>query len=514
MVTLLDHANVAAQLLASGTHAAPALHFRDETVTYGALREQVASLAAQLRDAGARPGDRIGLLSDNSPLFVVGYLATIWGGMVSVPLPGGCDEATFAKISAATEMSQLIVQEKHRRRIQPWLTSWDPKRIWTEERIRQPGSRVSHTAETMSVAANVDPRTDLAAIIFTSGSTGSSKGVMISHRNIACNTADIIHYLSLTPYDRVLAVLPFSYCFGASLLHTHLAVGGSVVLAESFMFPDKVLDELAAKNCTGFAGVPSTYQILLRKTGFAQRSFPALRWLQQAGGKLPDAIIRELRAAHPALQLFIMYGQTEATARLSYLPTEALDHALGSIGRGLPSTRLEVLRPDGTPVQPGSDDVGEIVASGDNIALGYWNDPSETASYFVDGKLRTGDLARVDRDGFIYIVDRARDFIKSMGNRVSSKEIEDVLAEHPSIVEAAVVGAPDSLWGEAICAFVVARDGSLTEQALKEFCSSRLPSHKAPQRVVLVDELPKNTSGKVLKVELRSLAAEQQSARS
>ena len=133
-----------------------------------------------------------------------------------------------------------------------------------------------------------------------------------------------------------------------------------------------------------------------------------------------------------------MYGQTEATARLSYLPPERLDDKLGSIGRGLPHTRLEVLRPDGTPVTPGSDEVGEIVASGENITLGYWDDPEETGRYFRDGKLYTGDMARVDADGFIFIVERARDFIKAMGYRVGPKEIEEVLAEMPEIVEAAV----------------------------------------------------------------------------
>ena len=200
-----------------------------------------------------------------------------------------------------------------------------------------------------------------------------------------------------------------------------------------------------------------------------------------------------------------MYGQTEATARLSYLPPDRLDDKLGSIGRGLPHTRLEVLRPDGTPVQPGSDEVGEIVASGENITLGYWGDPEETGRYFRNGKLYTGDMARVDADGFIFIVERARDFIKAMGYRVAPREVEEVLAEMPEIVEAAVIGVPDELWGEAIRAFVVAaRPGQLAADRVRSHCLQRLPNYKMPQYVEFLPTLPKLGNGKVDKETLRN----------
>lgn len=352
--------------------------------------------------------------------------------------------------------------------------------------------------------AEVDPRKDLAAIVYTSGSTGDVKGVMVTHRNIRVNTEDIIGYVGIDPTDRAMCVLPFHYCFGTSLLHTHLMAGGSVVVNNRFMFPEKVLDEMQDRGCTGLAGVPATYQILLRKSSFVRRRLPALRWFQQAGGKLPDPFIVEIRRAFPAAKFFIMYGQTEATARLSYLPPERLDDKLGSIGRGLPHTRLAVLRPDGSPVQPGSDEVGEIVAEGENVTLGYWNDPEETARYFRDGRLHTGDMARVDADGFIFVVERARDFIKAMGYRVGPKEVEDVLAEMPEVVEAAVIGVPDDLWGEAIKAFVVTvRPGQLTADAISDHCRKRLPNYKVPQHVEFLASLPKTGNGKVDKEALR-----------
>jgi acyl-CoA synthetase (AMP-forming)/AMP-acid ligase II len=331
---------------------------------------------------------------------------------------------------------------------------------------------------------------------------------MITHRNIECNARDIIEYLDLTPQDRVMVVLPFHYCFGLSLLHTHLMAGASVVLSNAFkLFPDEVLEEMREKECTGFAGVPSTYQILLRKTRFRDLSFPKLRWFQQAGGKLPDACIQELLDSFPQVRFFLMYGQTEGTARLSYLPPERLGDKLGSIGKGLPSTRLEVLKADGTAVVPGSPETGEIVASGDNIAPGYWNDPVETAAFFKNGKLHTGDLARVDQDGFIFFVERERDMIKPGGNRVSAKEVEDMIAEIPEVVEVAVVGSPHELLGESVNAFIVLRpDAEVGPEDIERHCRKRLPAFKTPQEIHFLRSMPHNAAGKILKPKLREMA--------
>jgi long-chain acyl-CoA synthetase len=355
-----------------------------------------------------------------------------------------------------------------------------------------------------------DPVRDLAALMFTSGSTGEPKGVMVTHRNIECNSRDIISYLGLTAEDRAMVVLPFHYCFGMSLLHTVLMAGGSLVLNNHFkLYPETVLQEIQKKECTGLAGVPSTYQILLRTSRFRQMSFPRLRWFQQAGGRLPNTCIVEIRNAFPLVRYFLMYGQTEGTARLSYLPPERLGDKLGSIGKGLPSTRLAVLKSDGSPVKSGSEEIGEIVASGDNISLGYWNDPAETAKFFRNGRLHTGDLARVDADGFIFIVERERDMVKSGGNRVSAKEVEEVIAQMPEIVEVAIVGSPHELLGEAINAFVmVSATGGITALDVQAHCRKRLPAFMVPQVVTFLKAMPHNGSGKVLKRQLKEMAAD------
>jgi acyl-CoA synthetase (AMP-forming)/AMP-acid ligase II len=272
------------------------------------------------------------------------------------------------------------------------------------------------------------------------------------------------------------------------------------------MYPEKVLQRLQETQCTGFAGVPSHYQILLRKTSLRKKSFPHLRYAQQAGGHLAPVFLHELREALPTTQIFVMYGQTEATARLSYLPPHLLETKLGSIGKGIPGVRLRVQNEAGEEVRPG--EVGEIVAEGENVAQGYWRAPEETASSFRDGRLYTGDLATVDEEGFIFIAGRAKDFLKCGGKRVSCKQLEQQLLEYEDLLEAAVIGVPDEVMGEAVKAFVVPHPGlTAVEERLRNFCKQRLPFPLVPREIVVLNALPKNHAGKVMKEELRNAEA-------
>jgi acyl-CoA synthetase (AMP-forming)/AMP-acid ligase II len=304
--------------------------------------------------------------------------------------------------------------------------------------------------------------------------------------------------------DRAMMVLPFYYSFGASLLHTHLKVGASLVLDRRFMFPDKVLRRMQETKCSGFAGVPSHFQVLLRRSQLKRMEFPELRWVQQAGGKLPAHFIEELSATLDHARIFIMYGATEATARLCYLPPAMLKAKLGSVGRAIPGVTLQLLDDDGNPVPVGQ--VGEIVASGDNIALGYLNAPEESAATFRQGRLHTGDLAKMDEDGYLFIVDRAKDFIKCGGTRTSTKMLEEKLLMFPDIVEAAVLGIPDDTLGEAVGVFVVPRVPSDVgvQERLLAFAAQTLPQHLVPRVVQVLAVLPKNNAGKVMKRLLRN----------
>jgi len=486
----------------------PALLALSGDYNYAQVRYAVEQVAQFLVHAGAGKGERILLVGRNSLFWVATYLGSIRAGCTCVPLAVSIEKAELDYIFQSTLPRFVFADQGLAARVLPSLP-WETKVVLDDVANRIEHRRFYFFSDLLNKPSGlnnsypeIDERSDIAALMFTSGSTGRPRGVMVSHRNIIANTASIIDSLSLNGHDRVMAILPFYYCFGTSLLHTHLRVGGSLVLDHRFMYPDKVLERMQSTGCTGFAGVPSHYQILLRSSSLKQMHLPALQWVQQAGGHLPTTFLTDLREALPRVRVFVMYGQTEATARLSYLPPELLDAKAGSIGKGISGVSLRVLDEYGKAVAPGQ--AGEIVAEGENIALGYWGGEDETKSSFREGRLYTGDIATVDEDGFIYIVDRAKDFLKCGGTRVSCRRIEEKLLEAPEVVEVAVVGVPDPVLGEAVKAFVVPRDGAADlNHRLRRFCAERLPPAFVPKEIVMVDSLPKNGAGKLLKAQLK-----------
>lgn len=499
--------NVADYLLQGKNLDRTALLATNEASTYAHIHLATARIAAYLRRTGASKGDRVLLISANNLFWVASYLAVLHAGLVCVPLPDAISPEDLEFIRKTTDAKIVLAQARRCAKLVGAVTSC---RLLTDQDIppilgaASQESFLSLPATPVGPAEQVD-KNDLAALMFTSGSTGKPRGVMVSHGNIIANTESIIEYLELSERDRMMTVLPFHYCFGTSLLHTHLRVGGSLVLDARFLYPEKILQRMLETECTGFAGVPSHFQILLRTCGFQSRSFPKLRHIQQAGGCLAPQFIRELRDALPTTKIFIMYGQTEATARLSYLPPEFLDTKMGSIGKGIPGVRLRVVNDSGEDVPHGQ--VGEIVAEGENVTSGYWAAPQETAETFRNGRLRTGDLATVDPDGFIYIVDRKKNFLKCGGKRVGILEIENRLLEYPCITEAAIVGVPDDVFGEAPRAFVVRRMPACQEfdPCISSFFRQHLPRELQPKRIIALDRLPRNSAGKVNKTELVSI---------
>jgi acyl-CoA synthetase (AMP-forming)/AMP-acid ligase II len=487
--------NASAYLLAAGEDTDVAVIDESRSYTYRDLRRGVGRLATALLDLELAPGSRIGIMGANSFFWIVAYLSAMRTGHIAVPFALPFVPEEVHRNAAWVGCAAMLVDQRVSHQLEGHLP--DGVVVITE------GILHSGTAE-LPRSAPTSPDSD-AVLMFTSGTTSRPKAVRVTHRNIRANTESIIEYLDLRRSDRMLVVLPFHYCFGASLLHTHLRVGGSIVLCNTFTFPETAVDMMEAERCTGFAGVPSSIQLLLRLSTFKSRPLPQLRLIQQAGGKLPAPQIEELVAARPDTQVFIMYGQTEATARLSYLPPEMIVAKPGSIGTGIPGTRLQVLDDNDVPVKPGQ--VGEIVAFGQNISPGYYQDPEATAAKFHGGALRTGDLATVDEDRFIYIVDRKDDFIKSWGYRVSSQEIESCALELPELVSAAAIGVPNEAAGEAILLFVTAatRDGITSDDVLGHL-RDRLARHMVPAEVRIVGALPLNTAGKVAKNQLRAEA--------
>jgi long-chain acyl-CoA synthetase len=479
-----------------------------ERRTYGELQQAVLKVAGYCAALGLEKGTRVVLAGENSFFWVAAYLGVMRAGMVCVPVPPGVLTADLGYIVRRTEAQLAFMESGFARRHTDELRGLHV----VTDRAMPPfaadrsqsdfGSVLAAECASGGTLPSVT-KDDLAALMFTSGSTGVPRGVMVTHGNIAANAGSITEYLGLRETDRMMVVLPFHYCYGASLLHTHLRVGGSLVIDLRFRYPEAVLQRMIELECTGFAGVPSHFQILLRSAGLRKKSFPHLRHVQQAGGHLAPAFVRELRDALPKTSVFIMYGQTEATARLSYLPPECLDSKLGSIGKGIPGVKLSVLNEAGLPVQAG--EVGEIVAEGANVTAGYWHAPEETAATFRNGKLHTGDLATLDKDGFIYVVDRAKDFLKIGGERVSCRKVEDLLLGFEETVEAAVVGLPDVILGEAVKAYVVPRDpdpnGFLDR--FTNFCRGAMPPNLIPREIVVKAALSKNDSGKVIKRALK-----------
>ncbi|MCG8651277.1 MAG: AMP-binding protein, partial [Pirellulales bacterium] len=334
--------------------------------------------------------------------------------------------------------------------------------------------------------------------------TGKPKGVTLTHGNLVANTSSIVQYLKLTSRDSVFAILPFYYSYGNSLLLTHLSAGGRLILASDFVFWNRAVKLMKDQGATGFSGVPSTFAMLFHRSQFASMEFPNLRYLTCAGGALAPAVVTRLRDCVPESELFLMYGQTEATARLSTLMPADVDRKLGSIGTGIPGVTLKVLDAAQQPTAAG--EVGEIYASGSNVMKGYWQDKAATEQVLGPHGLRTGDLAKIDQDGYIYIVGRRSDMIKSGAYRINPQEIEEVILEMPGIEEVAVVGQPDEFLGEAIVAYVVPADQSISDQPqqILNHCKQRLPPYKRLRKVELVSELPKTSSGKIRRAALRN----------
>ncbi len=473
---------------------------RREQVTYGDLSAMALSVARTLDAAGIGRGSSVGILGENSAFWVACYLGILRLGAVAVPFPMRLAADKLEALAERTQCAAICMDVPRARHHAARFG--DCYVVVTPNDLAAAALRLGETEERrrnldLAKAPEISDRIELAALMFTSGSTGEPNAVRVSHRNIMANADSIIEYLGLRDDDRMMVLMPFDYCFGLSLLHTHLRVGGSLVLNNASHLIEDVLNDMEEFECTGFAGVPAIYQHLLRRSSLARRSLPKLRHAQQAGGKLPNALITEFLATMPHVRFFVMYGQTEATSRLSYLPPERLCDKLGSIGKGIPGTRLYVLNENGEVAR--AEEMGEIVAEGDNVTLGYLV-PDPAKDSFRGSRLHTGDQGRVDEDGFIYVVGRLSDFIKPNGHRISTKEIEDTLCEMADVLEAAVVGVPDVVMGEAAKAFIVPREGTpLSYKQIADHCKGRLPAYAIPREVSFLRELPKNGAQKVLK---------------
>lgn len=345
---------------------------------------------------------------------------------------------------------------------------------------------------------------DLACLIYTSGSTGEPKGVMSDHSNVVFAMESIIEYLGNTHDDIVIGVLPLSFSYGLYQLLMTVRFGGRLILEKGFAYPAEILRQVEAERVTGFPGVPTLYS-LLPSMDLTQFELSSVCYLTNAAAALPPAHIRRLLEAFPHARLFSMYGLTE-TKRALYLPPEELDRRPDSVGKAIPGTEVWLEDEAGRRLGPG--EVGELVLRGRHVMRGYWGDPRASAERFRPGPLAgerlcyTGDLFRMDGEGFFYFVGRKDDIIKSRGEKVSPKEVENVLYRLEGVREAAVIGIPDAILGQAVKAIVVRNGVALTEADVLRHCRTHLEDLLVPRIVEFRSELPKTESGKILKTGL------------
>lgn len=467
-------------------------------IDYGALRSAAFRFAAALRAHGVQGGDRVGIALPNSIEAAIAWYGTWRAGAVVVPLNVQARERDLTAWLNHGGVKLMLHANGHADAMQAARMARVPTLVLGPE--PDPARLFADAGTGVAADLPIPDAAGLAAILYTSGTTGSPKGVALSHRNLAANTASILGYLRLGPEDSTVSALPFYYAYGASVLHTHLAVGARVVLEDNFVFPHLVAEALERERATGFSGVPSTFALLLDRGRLEHCDLSSLRYLTQAGGAMAPALTRRVREAFPQARLFVMYGQTEASARLTCLAPEHLDERPGSVGTPIAGVEIRVRREDGADAAPGEQ--GEVWARGDNVMTGYWNAPEATAAAVVDGWLRTGDLGHLDAGGFLWLAGRRADMIKTGAHRVHPQDVEEVIAELPGVREVAVAGIDDVLLGQAVAAFLVAGPGAPDAMAVKAHCRRRLAGYKIPKQVAFVPELPKTASGKVRRAAL------------
>ncbi|HLA77988.1 MAG TPA: class I adenylate-forming enzyme family protein [Vicinamibacteria bacterium] len=500
---------------------APAVATAAMRLTYRHLADRVRTLAGHLAASGLGPGDRVLVALAHTPATVVASLAVQQLGATPVEVSREWPAAVQTGIAEQARVRAAFVCGRDARTWGAVHAARAFDRLWLVHGGALPAPLVEALRgaphQLVLEDGRLDPSLDPpppapspalapdapALILYTSGSTGRPRGVVQTWRNIDANTRSIVQYLGLGPQDRALLVLPLHYCYGRSVLQTHLFVGGSVFLDNRFAFPRVVLEALGTEGCTGFAGVPLTFEIIRRQVDVQSLSLPRLRYLTQAGGAMAVETADWVREAFRPAELFVMYGQTEATARLSYLPPEFGADKKGSIGIPIPGVTLRVVDDDGNPLPPG--ETGHLVARGENVTLGYLDEPEETAAILREGWLWTGDLATRDADGFLFHRGRSKEILKIGGHRVSPGEIEQVIARHPEVAEVAVIGVAEELKGEVAAAFVVGRGGRAPAEAdLQRFCREHLPAYMVPATITAVEALPRNEAGKLLRGELAS----------
>lgn len=492
-----------------------ALVHGSERLSYEEVYRRAAGLAAGLRQAGLKRSDRVGIYFDASVPQVLSIFGVSMAGGVYVPINTQLYAEQVLHIGRDCQMTALITSKAKLETLLPVIDQIPSLRfliVLSDGEVPQTAVP-THSFQQMIDATAPDSwkdwgiSKDLAAILYTSGSTGRPKGVMLSHANVMAGSSIVSTYLEITEKERILAVLPFSFDAGMNQLMTAFQQGGTLVLI-NFIFAKEIVSTLAKERITGLAGVPTVWSLLAQSHSTLERTpLPDLRYITNTGGAMPQNVLAILRRTLPTTKIVLMYGLTEAF-RSTYLPPEELDRRPTSMGKAIPDTEILVLNEKNQLCAPG--ETGELVHRGPTVSMGYWGQPETTNKVLRPNPLLptelgdcervcySGDLVKMDEDGFLYYIGRRDTMIKSSGYRISPTEVEEALFQSGQIRHAAVIGVPDEVLGQTIKAFVVPLNGGpVNTDGLITFCSAKIPRYMVPKAVEVLAELPKTSSGKV-----------------
>ncbi|MCM3404765.1 fatty acid--CoA ligase family protein [Cytobacillus oceanisediminis] len=494
-----------------------AYYFMDQSSTYGELDGAVTKFADGLSKLGVKKGDHIALLLGNSPHFVIGLHGALRLGATVIPINPiyTPDEIGYivnnGDVKALVTLDLLVplIEKMHQAlpRVENFIICETPQ----GQASKADPSALSAFSKMKSftqVIASGDldfkgpelKDDETAVILYTSGTTGKPKGAMLTHKNLYCNAKDVSDYLHMNENDRVITTLPMFHVFCLTVALNAPLMNGATILIDPKFSPKEIFRLAKKYEPTVFAGVPTMYNFLLQFDDGNTEDLKSLRLCISGGAAMPVALLHGFEKKFNVI-VSEGYGLSEASPVTCFNPLDKPRKA-GSIGQSIMNVENKVVNELGEEVSVG--EVGELIVRGPNVMKGYYKLPEETAATIRDGWLYTGDLAKKDEEGYFYIVDRKKDLILVGGYNVYPREVEEMLYNHEDVVEVAVLGVPDPNLGEAVRCYVVTKNPQLTEELLLAYCAEHLAKYKVPSSIEFLEELPKNTTGKILRRALKN----------